>query len=188
MAPDPLLAEEALVARLLAPLSQLEPARWPGPPAHPAAPRRRRRRGRARPAALRRLALVALLLASGALASAGYAIEEWISRPAAPSPTNPGGPLACLPLLGQPGARAAALLSDRQVTVSWRFTRYTDPLRGLPRTSQPDRPPPRSVVEGLAAGEGGGVIVFLRDRADPYAPPLPPAEEGCSSAPAPDGG
>jgi len=180
-APD-LTGDEALVARLLAPLAMLEPAHWPGPPRTPGPFPRAWLPRRSRPR-IRRLAMVACVLAGGAVGSAGYALETWVTRPAEPSPISPGGPLSCLPILGRPGQEAAALLAADRISVSWRFTRYADPDSGASLTTAPSAPPLPSVVEGVEANPDGGVIVFLRALADPFAPPLASHLPGCPDTP-----
>ena len=174
--------DEALVARLLAPLAMLEPAHWPGPPRAPERVRRAWPPMRSRPR-LRRLAIVACVLAGGAVGSAGYALETWIARPAEPSPIAPGGLLSCLPILGRLGDEAAALLAADRIPVSWRFTRYAEPDSGASLTTAPSAPPLLSVVEDVQAGPDGGVIVFLRALTDPFAPPLSSQLAGCPDTP-----
>jgi hypothetical protein len=153
--------DEQYIRHCLAPLREVRPAQLHS------APRSRRRLT---------LAVALAVFAFGA-AGAGYGVHV-LMREAAPvvSPLAPGEPFACQGLEGSTAGEAVSFFRARGISVSWRFTKYTDSLAGgvegyasAPATVRPDR-----IVEDVTWADAAhsGVIVFVRAADDRNAPPI----------------
>jgi hypothetical protein len=145
-------ALEHQIDQIVAPLGAIRPAT----------------RGSGRPVARRHTALgaaVAVLLAAVAL-GATWAVLDATATPDE-GPTSPGQPLACLGVVGGTAAHA------EQVA---RAAGYTVQFNEVPNA----KIPADAVVEQVAVGTEGQLVLIVHAADDPNAPPTPP-ESGCPS-------
>lgn len=150
---------EHQVDRIVAPLGRISPAT----------------RGSGRPVARRHAILgvaVAVLAAAVAL-GATWAVLDATATPDE-GPANPGRPLGCLGVVGGTAAHAEQVAEKAGYTISWRLVVYaadgsfeSNPVPGVD---------PDDVVEQVALGTNGQLVILVHNPGDPNAPPPPPQE------------
>jgi len=152
---------EHQVDRIVAPLGGIAPAT----------------RGSGRPVARRHAILgvaVAVLMAAVALGTT-WAVLDATATPDE-GPASPGQPLACLGVVGGTAAHAEQVVTAAGYTIQWRLLVYTDDgnFQSTPVASAPSD----TVVEQVAAGTEGQLIILVHAADDPNAPP-PAAPPPC---------
>jgi len=152
---------EHQVDRIVAPLGGIAPAT----------------RGSGRPVARRHAILgvaVAVLMAAVALGTT-WAVLDATATPDE-GPASPGQPLACLGVVGGTAAHAEQVITAAGYTIQWRLLVYTDDgnFQSTPVASAPSD----AVVEQVAAGTEGQLIILVHAADDPNAPP-PAAPPPC---------
>ena len=108
---------------------------------------------------------------------------EWTritSSPPAPTatpdegPANPGRPLGCLGVVGGTAAHAEQVAETAGYTISWRLVVYAAD-KSFESTTVPSVDP-NDVVEHVAPGRNGQLVVLVHDPGDPNAPRPAPRE------------
>ena len=155
---------EHQVNQIVAPLGAISPAT----------------RGSGRPVARRHAALavtLAVLLAAVAL-GATWAVLDTTATPDE-GPTSPGQPLACLGIPGGTAAHAEQVAKAAGYRIVWRFEVWEP--GGRSSNEVPDaKIDADAVVERVAPGTDGQLVIIVHAADDPNAPPTPP-ESGCAS-------
>jgi hypothetical protein len=152
---------EHQVDRIVAPLGGIAPAT----------------RGSGRPVARRHAILgvaVAVLMAAVALGTT-WAVLDATATPDE-GPASPGQPLACLGVVGGTAAHAERVVTAAGYTVEWRLVVYASDQSFDSKTVA--SPPPDAVVEQVAVGTEGRLIILAHAADDPNAPP-PAAPPPC---------
>ena len=150
---------EHQVDRIVAPLGRISPAT----------------RGSGRPVARRHAILgvaVAVLAAAVAL-GATWAVLNATATPDE-GPANPGRSLGCLGVVGGTAAHAEQIAEKAGLTISWRLVVYA--ADGSFESNPVDTVAGDDVVEQVAVGAGGELVILVHDPADPNAPPPPPTQ------------
>ncbi len=145
---------EHQVDRIVAPLGGIAPAT----------------RGSGRPVARRHAILgvaVAVLMAAVALGTT-WAVLDATATPDE-GPASPGQPLACLGVVGGTAAHAEQVVKAAGYTLEWRLLVYAED--GNPQSDRVASPPPDAVVEQVAVGTEGQLIILTHAATDPNAPP-----------------
>lgn len=152
---------EHQVDRIVAPLGGIAPAT----------------RGSGRPVARRHAILgvaVAVLMAAVALGTT-WAVLDATATPDE-GPASPGQPLACLGVVGGTAAHAERVVTAAGYTIQWRLLVYTDD--GNFQSNRVASVPSDAVVEQVAVGTEGQLIILAHAADDPHAPP-PAAPPPC---------
>jgi hypothetical protein len=152
---------EHQVDRIVAPLGGIAPAT----------------RGSGRPVARRHAILgvaVAVLMAAVALGTI-WAVLDATATPDE-GPASPGQPLACLGVVGGTAAHAERVVTAAGYTIQWRLLVYTDD--GNFQSTLVASAPSDAVVEQVAVGTEGQLIILVHAANDPNAPP-PAAPPPC---------
>jgi len=152
---------EHQVDRIVAPLGGIAPAT----------------RGSGRPVARRHAILgvaVAVLMAAVALGTT-WAVLDATATPDE-GPASPGQPLACLGVVGGTAAHAEQVVTAAGYTIQWRLLVYTDD--GDFQSNRVASVPSDAVVEQVAVGTEGQLIILAHAADDPHAPP-PAAPPPC---------
>ena len=152
---------EHQVDRIVAPLGGIAPAT----------------RGSGRPVARRHAILgvaVAVLMAAVALGTT-WAVLDATATPDE-GPASPGQPLACLGVVGGTAAHAEQVVTAAGYTIQWRLLVYTDD--GNFQSNRVASVPSDAVVEQVAVGTEGQLIILVHAANDPNAPP-PAAPPPC---------
>jgi len=152
---------EHQVDRIVAPLGGIAPAT----------------RGSGRPVARRHAILgvaVAVLMAAVALGTT-WAVLDATATPDE-GPASPGQPLACLGVVGGTAAHAEQVITAAGYTIQWRLLVYTDD--GNFQSTLVASAPSDAVVEQVAVGTEGQLIILVHVANDPNAPP-PAAPPPC---------
>ena len=152
---------EHQVDRIVAPLGGIAPAT----------------RGSGRPVARRHAILgvaVAVLMAAVALGTT-WAVLDATATPDE-GPASPGQPLACLGVVGGTAAHAEQVITAAGYTIQWRLLVYTDD--GNFQSTLVASAPSDAVVEQVAVGTEGQLIILVHAADDPNAPP-PAAPPPC---------
>jgi len=152
---------EHQVDRIVAPLGGIAPAT----------------RGSGRPVARRHAILgvaVAVLMAAVALGTT-WAVLDATATPDE-GPASPGQPLACLGVVGGTAAHAEQVITAAGYTIQWRLLVYTDD--GNFQSTLVASAPSDAVVEQVAVGTEGQLIILVHAANDPNAPP-PAAPPPC---------
>ena len=152
---------EHQVDRIVAPLGRISPAT----------------RGTGRPVARRHAilgVLVAVLVAAVAL-GATWAVLDATATPDE-GPGSPGGPLLCV--VGGTAAHAEKAATAAGYTIEWRLLVYA--ADGTFNSKAVADPAPEHVVEQLAPGTDGQLVILVHSPDDPNAPP-PAPQLGCQS-------
>jgi len=152
---------EHQVDRIVAPLGGIAPAT----------------RGSGRPVARRHAILgvaVAVLMAAVALGTT-WAVLDATATPDE-GPASPGQPLACLGVVGGTAAHAEQVITAAGYTIQWRLLVYTDD--GNFQSTLVASAPSDAVVEQVAVGTAGQLIILAHAADDPNAPP-PAAPPPC---------
>ena len=152
---------EHQVDRIVAPLGGIAPAT----------------RGSGRPVARRHAILgvaVAVLMAAVALGTT-WAVLDATATPDE-GPASPGQPLACLGVVGGTAAHAEQVVTAAGYTIQWRLLVYTDD--GNFQSTLVASAPSDAVVEQVAVGTEGQLIILVHAANDPNAPP-PAAPPPC---------
>lgn len=152
---------EHQVDRIVAPLGGIAPAS----------------RGSGRPVARRHAILgvaVAVLMAAVALGTT-WAVLDATATPDE-GPASPGQPLACLGVVGGTAAHAEQVVKAAGYTIQWRLLVYAED--GNFQSNPVASPPSDAVVEQVAVGTEGQLIILAHAADDPNAPP-PAAPPPC---------
>jgi hypothetical protein len=152
---------EHQVDRIVAPLGGIAPAT----------------RGSGRPVARRHAILgvaVAVLMAAVALGTT-WAVLDATATPDE-GPASPGQPLACLGVVGGTAAHAEQVVTAAGYTIRWRLLVYT--ADGNFQSNRVASVPSDAVVEQVAVGTEGQLIILAHAADDPNAPP-PTAPPPC---------
>jgi len=147
--------------RIVAPLGRISPAT----------------RGSGRPVARRHAILglaVAVLVATVALGATLVALDATATPDEGPG--SPGGPLPCV--VGGTAAHAEKAATAAGYTVEWRMVVYA--ADGTFNSDPVPTPAPDDVVEQLAPGTDGRLVILVHSPDDPNAPP-PTPQPGCAS-------
>lgn len=150
---------ERQVDRLVAPLGGIAPAT----------------RGSGRPVARRHAVLgvaVAVLMAAVAL-GATWAVLDATATPDE-GPASPGQPLACLGVVGGSAAHAEQVVEAAGYTIRWQLVVWHDDGQNFDSDTVAT-PPADAVVEQVALGTEGQLIVLIHAADDSNAPAVTPA-------------
>ena len=148
---------EHQIDRIVAPLGGIAPAT----------------RGSGRPVARRHAILgvaVAVLMAAVALGATWVVLDATATPDEGPA--SPGGPLACLGVVGGTASHGERVLTAAGYTIQWRLLVYADD--GSFDSTPVAGPPAGAVVDQAALGTNGQLVLIVHATDDPNAPPPPP--------------
>jgi hypothetical protein len=149
------------IDRIVAPLGGISPAL----------------RGSGRPVARRHAILgvaVAVLAAAVAL-GATWAVLDATATPDE-GPASPGQPLGCLGIVGGTAAHAEQVAENAGYTLSWRV--ITTAADGTFESDTVSSVPPDDIVDQVAVGSDGQLVIIVHSPEEVNAPP-PVPESGC---------
>jgi hypothetical protein len=152
---------EHQIDRIVAPLGRISPAT----------------RGSGRPVARRHAILgvaVAVLAAAVAL-GATWAVLDATATPDE-GPASPGRPLGCLGVVGGTAEHARQVAEKAGYTIQWNLVVYADD--GSFRSDAVANPPAGAIVEQVATGTAGQLVILVHAPDDPNAPP-PASQPDC---------
>jgi hypothetical protein len=130
-------------------------------------------RGSGRPVARRHAVLgvaVAVLMAAVAL-GATWAVLDATATPDE-GPASPGQPLACLGVVGGTAANAEQVVEAAGYTIDWRIEIWN--ADGTTDQAAASVPAPDDVVEQVALGTEGQLVILVHAADDPNAPAVTP--------------
>jgi hypothetical protein len=147
------------VDRIVAPLGRISPAT----------------RGSGRPVARRHAILggLAAVLAAAVALGATWAVLNATATPDE-GPANPGQRLGCLGVVGGTAAHAEQVAGTAGLTISWRLVVYA--ADGSFESNTVDQVAGDDIVEHVAVGTGGEIVILVHAPDDPNAPPPPPTQ------------
>jgi hypothetical protein len=149
---------EHQVDRIVAPLGGIAPAT----------------RGSGRPVARRHAILgvaVAVLTAAVALGATWVVLDATATPDEGPA--SPGGQLACLGVVGGTAAHAEKVVTAAGYTIQWQVVVYAED--GSFDSKTVATPPSAAVVEQVATGTEGRLVILVHAAGDPNAPPVTPS-------------
>jgi hypothetical protein len=152
---------EHQIDRIVAPLGRISPAT----------------RGSGRPVARRHAILgvaVAVLAAAVAL-GATWAVLDATATPDE-GPASPGQPLGCLGIVGGTAGHAQQVAEQAGYTVSWRVV--VTAADGTFESDTVAQVPPDDIVDQVALGTDGQLVILVHSPDEANAPP-PTPEPGC---------